>query len=246
MFIESNQNNQYKNWLKLKQKKHRQGAQEFIVEGEHLVQEALAHGAVKEIIVRQDAIIDEALIKDSKVSTLKDSLFDKLASTESPQPIMAICRMGLANIEKNNRLLLLDSIQDPGNLGTLVRSAAAFGFDGLILGPGCADIYNEKTVRATQGAIFKLAIEQKNLGAAISELKEAGAKIYGTSLEGAQPLGTVQSSEKMGFVLGNEGSGVDSSLLALTDGNIFIEMQENVESLNVSIAGSVIMYNFRQ
>jgi len=246
MFIESNQNTKYKNWLKLHQKKFRQLEQLFLVEGEHLVSEALKSGLVRDILVREDALIDEELIQDRDVYTLKATLFDKLAQTESPQPIMAVCQMGLARIERHQRLLLLDGIQDPGNLGTLVRSAVAFGFDGMILGDGCVDIYNEKTIRATQGALFKMAIEVKNLETAIEELMAEGVKVYGTSLANAQPLGTVPTSERMAFVLGNEGAGVTEAILGKTCGNIFIEMQEMMESLNVSIAGSVIMYHFRQ
>ena len=245
MLIESNQNTKYKNWLKLHQKKYRQSEQAFLVEGEHLVGEALSAGVVKEILVREDALIDEALVQGSEVYTLKATLFDKLAKTESPQPVMAVCRIGASQIEGHNRLLLLDGIQDPGNLGTLVRSAAAFGFDGIILGDGCVDLYNEKTVRATQGALFKIGIEAKNLIEALDNLISEGVLVYGTSLEGAKPLGEIPRSEKMAFVLGNEGAGVSKEILGKTTGNIFIEMQENVESLNVSIAGSVLMYQFR-
>ena len=245
MRIESNQNAKYKNWLKLKKKKYRLLEQEFLVEGAHLVEEAIQSGNLKEILVREGALIDEALLADRPVYTLKASLFDKLAATPSPQPLMATCRINPAKISSKRRLLLLDEIQDPGNLGTLIRSAAAFGFEGIILGEGCVDVYNEKTIRATQGALFKVAMEQRDLAEAISEFSALGVKVYGTRLESAQPLGTVESTEKMAFLLGNEGSGVKKELLDLMAGNIFIEMQENVESLNVSIAGSVIMYRFR-
>ncbi|MCL1949766.1 MAG: RNA methyltransferase [Turicibacter sp.] len=246
MLIESNQNAKYKHWMKLKQKKHREKAGEFLVEGEHLVKEAISHGAITEIIVREDAIMDGEFAAAGPIHTIKAGLFDKLASTQSPQPVMAVCKMGLSKIGACNRLLLLDAIQDPGNLGTLIRSAAAFGFDGIILGDGCVDIYNDKAIRATQGAIFKLPMERENLSLAIPRLQQGGVRVLGTSLAQATPLSGVSASGKLAFILGNEGSGVSKELLGLTDGNIFIEMREFVESLNVSIAGSVIMYNFRQ
>ncbi|MFR1837303.1 MAG: TrmH family RNA methyltransferase, partial [Turicibacter sanguinis] len=128
----------------------------------------------------------------------------------------------------------------------LLRSAVAFGFDGVILGDGCVDLYNEKVIRSTQGAIFKLPILNQNLEEAVTSLKEQGVRIYGTSLQNGRPLNEIEETMKMAFILGNEGSGVSKELLSLTDGNIFIEMSENIESLNVSIAGSIIMYRFRQ
>lgn len=148
-------------------------------------------------------------------------------------------------IERQNRLLLLDRVQDPGNLGTLLRSAVAFGFDGVILGHGCVDVYNEKVIRSTQGAIFKIPIEFHSLKEYVPMLQMKGVKVYGTSLENGQPLGEIEEASQMAFILGNEGQGVDSELLSATDRNIFIEMTQNIESLNVSIAGSIIMYRFR-
>ena len=148
-------------------------------------------------------------------------------------------------IEKQNRLLLLDRVQDPGNLGTLLRSAVAFGFDGVILGEGCVDVYNEKVIRSTQGAIFKIPIEFHDLKEYVPLLQSNDVKVYGTSLQNGKPLGEIEEKVKMAFILGNEGQGVSSELLSSTDGNIFIEMSQNIESLNVSIAGSIIMYHFR-
>ena len=246
MFIESNQNPKYKNWLKLKQKKHRQKSGLFLVEGEHLVEEALQYGIVREILIREGWEGDMPLQSDSRTIFIKPGLFDKLASTECPQPVMTVCEMKLSKIRFRNRLLLLDGIQDPGNLGTLVRSAAAFGFDGIILGEGCVDIYNQKVIRATQGALFKIAIEEKKLLDAVAMLLSEDVRVYGTSLEDASPLQEIPVGEKMAFILGNEGVGVNHALLASATDNIFIEIRENIESLNVSIAGSVIMYQFRQ
>ncbi len=159
--------------------------------------------------------------------------------------MMAICSMQSLEITQHNRLLLLDRIQDPGNLGTLLRSALAFDFDGVILGEGCVDLYNEKVIRSTQGAIFKLAIQHQCLTEVIKTLKEQGVQVYGTSLQNGKPLREIEATTKMAFILGNEGSGVSKELLALTQQNIFIEMGEKIESLNVSIAGSIIMYQFR-
>ena len=248
MLIESNNNPKFKKWAKLKQKKYRYQSLEYIVEGEHLVLEAIKMNVVKEVLVKEGTTLhlNEYYHAVSNIYLLKENLFDQIASTETPQPIMAVCEMKTMNIKNQHRLLLLDRVQDPGNLGTLLRSAVAFGFDGVILGDGCVDLYNEKVIRSTQGAIFKLPILNQNLEEAVTSLKEQGVRIYGTSLQNGRPLNEIEETMKMAFILGNEGSGVSKELLSLTDGNIFIEMSENIESLNVSIAGSIIMYRFRQ
>ncbi|MDE5977249.1 MAG: RNA methyltransferase [Turicibacter sp.] len=248
MLIESNNNTKVKKWTKLKQKKYRYQSKEFIVEGEHLVLEAMTSNVVKEILVKEGSTIHLNPVfqeKNIPIYLLKEQLFMQIASTETPQPIMAICEMKAKAIESSNRLLLLDRVQDPGNLGALLRSAVAFGFDGVVLGEGCVDVYNEKVIRSTQGAIFKIPMEVHSLKEYISVLKENQVKVYGTSLENGKPLGEFEVSDQMAFILGNEGQGVDPELLLLTDKNIFIEMTQNIESLNVSIAGSIIMYQFR-
>lgn len=247
MLIESSNNPKIKKWTKLKQKKYRYQSNEFIVEGEHLVLEAMASNVVKEILVKEGSTVhlNPAFNTNQPVYILKENLFAQIASTETPQPIMAICEMKSKNIEKDNHLLLLDRIQDPGNLGTLLRSAVAFGFDGVVLGEGCVDVYNEKVIRSTQGAIFKIPIEIHSLKDYVVVLQSKGIKVYGTSLENGAPLGEIEETSKMAVILGNEGQGVSPELLSQTDQNIFIEMTENIESLNVSIAGSIIMYRFR-
>ena len=126
-----------------------------------------------------------------------------------------------------------------------VQRRAAFGFDGVILGDGCVDVYNEKVIRSTQGAIFKIPIEFHSLKEYVPMLQANGVKVYGTSLENGQPLGEIEEDSQMAFILGNEGQGVNPELLSTTNRNIFIEMTQNIESLNVSIAGSIIMYRFR-
>ena len=247
MLIESSSNPKVKKWMKLKQKKYRYQSNEFIVEGEHLVLEAMNSNVVKEILVKEGSTVhlNPAFNGKQPVYILKENLFTQIASTETPQPIMAVCEMKSKTIERQNRLLLLDRVQDPGNLGTLLRSVVAFGFDGVILGDGSVDVYNEKVIRSTQGAIFKIPIEFHSLKEYVPMLQANGVKVYGTSLENGQPLGEIEEDSQMAFILGNEGQGVNPELLSTTNRNIFIEMTQNIESLNVSIAGSIIMYRFR-
>ena len=240
MIIESNQNPRFKKWSKLKQKKYREKQQEFIVEGEHLVLEALAANAVKEILIRENSHYQ--LPTHLPTFTLGEHLFKQIATTQTPQPVMAICKITPQIINQKKRLLLLNRIGDPGNLGTLIRSAAAFGFDGVVLDEGCVDLYNEKVVRATGGAIFKIPVVKQALPQYVSELKLEGVTVLGTRLEHGQSLKNVGNLAKMAVILGNEGSGIDEDLLMKVDQCVFIKMNAEIDSLNVAIAGSIIMH----
>jgi TrmH family RNA methyltransferase len=148
----------------------------------------------------------------------------------------------LDNRTLSNKLLLLDKVSDPGNMEALMRSAKAFGFDTIVLGSGCVDIYNDKVIRSSQGAIFKLNFINANLVDFITNHKEY--KIYGTNVVNGIDISQVEKEEKMGIVLGNEGQGISNEVFDVLDKNIYIPMN-NTESLNVSVAGSIIMYMLR-
>jgi len=240
--ITSKDNSQYKLWGKLQQKKYRQREQLFLVEGPHLAVEAKKNNVLVEVIVREGTTTDlEA------VTLLKQDLFDKLAGTVNSAGVMAVCRMPAAEITNFERLLLVDGVQDPGNLGTLIRSALAFGFDGLVLSENTVDIYNEKVVRATQGAIFALPIIRRDLTPYVEELQDAGVQVYAATLNAkAKPLNAITTSDKMAFIVGNEGAGVRADLVATCENSVEIEMSVATESLNVGVAGSILMYQFRK
>jgi len=253
--IISKDNSKYKMWLKLSQKKYRQKEQLFLVEGEHLVFEAKKSGVIVDVLLCEGISFDI----DAPVTYLTKPLFEKLTSTITSTGIMAVCRMqeGKTNfpqgdinlpqrdIEKNNRLLLVDGVRDPGNLGTLIRSALAFGFDRLVVSEDTVDIYNEKVVRATQGALFNIAIDRKNLINYVADLQKLGVIVYATNLNNdAKMMSDITPAEYMAFVVGNEGAGIRESLVEVCDGSITIEMSSCVESLNVGVAGSILMYHF--
>ena len=241
MIIASKDNPKYKLWLKLSQKKYRVKERLFLVEGEHLVIEAKKSGAVVDILICEGVTFDS----DGPVTYLKKALFEKLASTVTSAGIMAVCRMQDEKMIANNRLLLVDGIQDPGNLGTLIRSALAFGFNGLIMSEDTVDVYNEKVVRATQGALFKLAMKRVNLVDYVTDLQKLGVVVYAATLnKDAKMLQDISPSCSMAFVVGNEGAGVSDTLAQICDGYIMIEMVEMVESLNVGVAGSILMHQF--
>ena len=230
--------------MKLHQKKYRQMTQTFLVEGAHLAHEAIQAGFASEILMGVEEPSDENDVKGIKITYLSRNLFEKLALTKTPQNIMAVCKMKESEIVNHNRLLLLDNIQDPGNLGTLIRSALAFSFDGVVLGETTVDVYNEKVIRATQGAIFNIPIIRKNLPQYISDLKSKDVHVYGTSVKDAQFLKEIGAQSKMAFVLGSEGAGVSDEVLELVDGKVMIEMGALAESLNVAVAGGIVMHFF--
>lgn len=214
---------------KLYQSKYRNLEQKFIVEGLHLVNEAKDRDLLLETYTIDNSI-DGILITEAEMK--------KICKTDTVCKALGICKL-LNKNELSNKILLLDAIQDPGNLGALMRSAYAFGFETIVLGDGCVDIYNDKVIRTSQGAIFKLNFIKTNLVNFILEHKDY--KIYGTNVKRGIDLKEVEKIEKLGIVLGNEGNGISQEVDSVIEKNIYIKLN-NTESLNVTVAGSIIMY----
>ncbi len=224
-------------------KKERDIEKLFIVEGEHLVEEAMNAQVVRELIISQDKFDHYVGIPKIYVT---DEVMKKICDTITPQGIIALCEQSdITSFQTFDRLLILDDIQDPGNLGTIIRSCDAFNFDGIVMSQHTVDVYNPKVVRATQGAIFRVKMLRADIPSYIELLKSNEVLVYGTSLIGEE-LSQFSSNEKMAFILGNEGNGVKEELLRLTHNNLYIEMNGASESLNVAIAAAIIMYNFRK
>lgn len=214
---------------KLYQSKYRNLEQKFIVEGLHLVNEAKDRDLLLETYTIDNSI-DGILITEAEMK--------KICKTDTVCKALGICKL-LNKNELSNKILLLDAIQDPGNLGALMRSSYAFGFETIVLGDGCVDIYNDKVIRTSQGAIFKLNFIKTNLVNFILEHKDY--KIYGTNVKRGIDLKEVEKIEKLGIVLGNEGNGISQEVDSVIEKNIYIKLN-NTESLNVTVAGSIIMY----
>lgn len=242
MTIDSLTNAQVKTWVSLHQAKHRKESGTFLVEGDHLVQEALKAGAVDLLLLKVGRDNPAPQVKSV---VLSDKVFKKVSQLESAGSIMALCRLDFQKKISGQRLILCDRIQDPGNLGTIIRSATAFGFDGILCSEDCVDFTNEKVIRSTQGALFHIALAQADLALTIKALQENGVLVYGTSLDKAIPLTQVSPTAPMAFVLGNEGSGVSKDLLALCDQNLVIESHA-FESLNVAVAAGILCHHFRK
>lgn len=222
-------------WTKLKMKKYRDEEHLFIVESENLVNEALKKGIVKEIITTED--------KEYSVDTynVTKEIMAKISSLVTPSKVMAVCNFVLSEDIKGN-ILLLDHLQDPGNLGTIIRSAVAFDFQTIIVSEDTVDVYNDKVIRSSEGMIFSANFLKKNLVTFIPYLKSIGYKIYGTDVIKGKNIKSV-NEKKVAFVIGSEGKGVSSEVKGLCDDFIYIDMNKKCESLNAAVASSIIMYD---
>ncbi len=239
--ITSLQNETIKEIMKFKQKKYRDEKDLFLVEGYHLVEEARKANCIQMLITT----LEEKFVE--KTLYVSDKVMEKLAFTKSPQPIMAICYKNKNQelLKAGKRYLLLDGLQDPGNVGTIMRTALAFGYDQIIMSKDCADLYNDKVIRSTQGALFQMNTCIMDLKEAITFLKQQGIKVYGTCLQNAQSIDQHQTYSQMAFVMGNEGQGVHQEILDLCDERLYIPIQ-SIESLNVAIAAAITMYHFKE
>ena len=231
-------NNQYiKDLSLLKNKKNRILENKYIVEGYHLVEEAYKAGVLKEVLTT-----DENITFDVPTILVTDAIISKLSSTKEPQGIIGIVEMKKPLWQSYSKYLRLDDVSDPGNLGTIIRSSAALGIEAIIVSLDTVDEYNDKVLRATQGAIFKIPIFRMNLSDAISKLKDDDIKIIVTSLQNSSDLKTIKKPNKFGIILGNEAKGVHPEYLDLADEIVRIEMQNDVESLNVAMSAGIIIY----
>lgn len=238
MMITSIHNKIIKDLMKLKQKKYREDY--YLVESMHLVEEAVKAKQADLIISTQEIDMGvENLVVSQEV-------MEKLAFTKTPQPIMARCFIQKdKKLVDANRYLILDNLQDPGNIGTLIRTALAFQIDQVILSKQCVDLYNDKLLRAMQGAHFHISCIYEDLNKVIPLLQEKGVQIIGSALENGKAIDTIKNQEKMAFVLGNEGNGMEQEIIDICDKIAYIPIS-TIESLNVAVAGSIMMYHFHR
>jgi len=221
------------------------------VEGFHLTEEALKNkDQVIHIIKREDVEIPrEWSLDDVYLVEVTDSVAKEIAETETSQGIFAHCKqreISGSEQAKWSKLLLVDSVQDPGNIGTMIRTADACGIDAVILGKGCADLYNPKTLRSAQGSHFHLPVIRGNLAEWIEKLKERHIPVFGTALENAVDYRKLDKTESFALLVGNEGSGVHQALLEKTDQNVVIPIFGQAESLNVAVATGILLYKFME
>ncbi len=176
---------------------------------------------------------------------LSEDAFSAVTETETPQQIAAVCHMPEEKLASPQRVLLIDAVQDPGNLGTMIRTADAAGLDAVVLGDGTADAYNGKTLRSAQGSHFHIPVVRRNLHTYVDELKAEGVKVYGTALQNGAPYRDMSQAEFFALIVGNEGAGVNAALLEKTDLNLYVPLYGQAESLNVAIAAAILVYHLR-
>ena len=230
--IRSHQNAMVKNYQKLQTSKGRKKAEAYMIEGEHLVEEAIQSNIlIQRLVVSEDTIqLYEKWTKCYPTMFVSKEVFEKLSMTQTNQGVLAIVPLEKKSLVEvsQGRYLLADAVQDPGNLGTIIRTADAAGFDAVVLGEGCVDLYNDKVVRSMQGSQFHVAIYHENL-------MDRDAKDFKW----------LTGRESVAIVVGNEGNGVREELIESADHVIQIPMFGQAESLNVAIATGILMYQTR-
>ncbi len=238
MLITSLNNEHIKQLIKLKDKKYRDELGLFLVDTKHLVMEAYKAGLLKELILHKD----ELYPLDTDITYVTNDILRKISQTTTPSKVMGLVEKKKEENTIGERVLILDNIQDPGNLGTIIRSAVAFNIDTIILSNDTVDLYNPKVVRASQGMIFHINIIRRNIHKLIPVLKNDGYKIVGTKVTNGHDVKEAPIYSHFALIIGNEGHGISKEIDELCDEYLYIKMNEKCESLNASIAASIIMY----
>ncbi|EOR25448.1 UNVERIFIED_CONTAM: RNA methyltransferase [Escherichia coli] len=245
--ILSVKNPQVKEWKKRLTKKEREKTGTFLVEGFHLVEEAFKAEAIIDLIISEEIDVPSWDYGDIPITIVTKEIIKELSDTETPQGIFALCRQFdyPEILSTAQTFIAIDQVQDPGNMGTIIRTADAAGVDAVIIGEGTVDIYNPKVVRSGQGSHFHLPIVKTNLSAFIDALKERHIPVYGTALENGRNYREIEKTDTFCLILGNEGSGVSKQVLSKTDTNLYIPIHGKSESLNVAVAAGILMYYFK-
>ena len=253
--ISSKDNEFIKHIKKLKDKKYRDMNKEFIIEGIKLIREAIEEKAeIKQIIICDNCLDSDIIPKELMYEIAKyecvyvtESIFKVISDVNTPQGILAIIgrNAGEAKIDYTQDIIVaLDDIQDPGNLGTILRTVDSIGLNQILVSKGTADSYNPKVVRSTMGAIFRIKIiECENLENTLKEVKKHKFKLVVTSLQTEKSLYDINFDKKL-IVIGNEANGVEQKIQDLADEKIKIPMLGKTESLNASVATGIVLYEY--
>lgn len=234
--ITSLENKTVKNLTKLHQKKYREDR--FLVLDEETLKEAQRKDQLLQLVYT-----DELPFPFANALQVSEEVMRKISKNDS-QRYLGVSKMIEEKEDYGSRVILLDELQDPLNIGRIMEAALLFGFDSLILSPNCADIYNEKCLSNSRGAIYSLNICRRELPQEIKKLQQNGFNVYATGLRNeTRFFHEIEAGDKMAFVLGNEGSGVREEIMDLCDEIVKIDMR-NIDSLNVAMAASIIMYHF--
>ncbi len=252
----------------LSDRKQRQKNSLFRFDGVKLLCEAAQRGAEIEFLLISEGAYDSVMDKAHRLYSLEidrincrkiivsDSVFDKISEENSPEGVIAVAKYDSGKhreysaseitVDECERVLLLESVRDPQNVGAILRTAAAFSVDRVIMGRDCADIYSSKTLRASMGAVFALKIDRvDSISLAVTKLRSLGRRVYAAALDArAIRLGEAKFSPSDCVVIGNEGHGLIQETISACDASVYIPMALGVESLNAAVAASVLMWEF--
>lgn len=241
-----------KAWRALnKQKQERERAGVFLAEGEHMAQEAFGAGAAQALIVedarmaRYGALVALFNAADKQVYIVSPKVMEALCEAKTPQGVVALCAPCALPSGAGARLVVaLDAVQDPGNVGTVVRTLDAIGGCSLLMSRECADAFSPKALRASMGGIFRVPVKAVDaLAPALNELKAAGYPVYAGALDGSPYYQRALDAQKVCLVIGNEGAGISASVLQCATHRFKLPMQGGAESLNAAVACAIMAYD---
>ncbi|MGX6969299.1 TrmH family RNA methyltransferase [Vagococcus bubulae] len=249
--IESLTNQWVKETKKLHKKKYRDIMNQYILEGEHSVQEALENKGLIDCVITTDnglvkyeSIISR--ISEAQLIVVTEGILKQLSELPTPQEIIAIMKKSEETAEFGEKILVLDHVQDPGNVGTMIRTADAAGFDQVVLSEGCVDVYQSKVQRALQGSQFHVSVKTNVvLNDWLEQAKKRDILTVATALDDtAMSFKDLNITESIAIIMGNEGQGVSQEVLSQVDKKVYIPMKGQAESLNVAVAAGIVMFHF--
>ena len=251
--ISAKDNKNLKLVRQLKKKNGREANNKFIVEGIKIVLEALDYAAddicfvvaSDEFCLREPHLIEKCDEVCGRIYRISKNIFDELSDTDTPQGILAVMKQSSEEFTpdtNSERILVLDGVSEPGNMGTIIRTAEAIGFDGIYLMKGCTDVYAPKTVRSTMGSVFRVKMKSGCSAENLIELKNMGFSVIATTPSGSVALEEYDAPLKCAVVIGNEAHGVSDEVMEISDEKIKITMGGMAESLNAAIAAGIVMH----
>ncbi len=242
--LSSLKNSRVMAWRSLKDRKGRLETGSFLVEGIKMVQEALASDYPVETLLLQEGFTPAAPLPEHiPAFLLPPHVFSAVCDTKTPQGIAAVVRLQ-PRPAAGPRLIALDQVQDPGNVGTILRTADAAGFDGALLAPGCADVFSPRVLRATMGSVFHLGLSfPAELPEALKDLRSRGYAVLSSQLDGEPFFERPPIPAPFVLILGNEGNGVSPAVQATATHRFRLPMPGRAESLNVGVAAGIMMYD---
>ncbi|GAA2859769.1 TrmH family RNA methyltransferase [Lactobacillus intestinalis] len=250
--ISSVNNKTIKDLAKLNKKKYREDTGMYIIEGFHLIEEALQAGRKFQYLLGTDEALNKVEeygvdLSSKSVILINKAITRHLSSTKNSQEIFMVLKIDQPKEFPFNygKWVLLDNLADPGNVGTIIRTADAAGFDGVVLSPESVDLYNPKTQRAMQGSQFHIELIKQDLASVITTLKSYDIPVYASMLDkSAKELPDFEKVPQLGLVIGNEAHGVSDFIAKLSDEKLYIPIKGQAESLNAAVAAGIMIYHF--